>query len=223
MGKMKEFDNVDKFKLVDFIGDENGPYKLLKEADEHIKGLMDNPRGTPSNSDNHYKGVLFKYKNSIQTEWNATIEQLGELQALVLIERITNCDDAIKGLLEAFTAKMTAVNTILKSRLGSTATPTPTATTTATPTATTTATPTATPTATTTASPTATTTASSRTAAASSRTAAASSRTAAASSRTAASPGGNKYYKTKSNAIYDKYIKYKMKYINYKKFINNNN
>ena len=194
--KLKGFNDNDKFKLVDFIDNNNegSPFKELQNADKIIKELMENSNDTPTKS-NNYKGILFKYKDSIKSEWDATIEQLGELQALVLIERITNCDDAIKALLEAFTAKMTAVNVILKSRLGASASATASASTTASASA-------------------------SATASASALTPVS---TSIPASRTRTRTISDKYYKTNSNAIYDKYIKYKMKYINYKKFINNNN
>jgi hypothetical protein len=106
MNKLKEFNKKDQYKIIDNLQDE---ISQLQTADKKIAELMEEG------------GPLHFYKDEIQDKWNSTMEQLGELQGLILLDKVSgDATEAINGLLEAFSGKMSAVNKILGKKLTNT-------------------------------------------------------------------------------------------------------
>jgi predicted Zn-dependent protease with MMP-like domain len=106
MNKLKEFNKKDQYKIITNLEEE---INNLQKADKEIAKLMEEG------------GPLYFYKESIQDNWDSTMEQLGELQGLILLDKVSgDATAAINGLLEAFSGKMSAVNKILGKKLTST-------------------------------------------------------------------------------------------------------
>ena len=102
--QLKVFNNSSKYQIITSI--EEYLDELL-DADKKIAQLI-----KPG-------GALYSFESSIKDQWDKTMAQLGQLQGILLLERVSsaNYTDAINGLLEAFTGKMTIVNKILSSKL----------------------------------------------------------------------------------------------------------
>jgi hypothetical protein len=106
MNGLNTYARDDKIKILDSI--DNHLHNLVT-ADNNLNNLISNG------------GTLAPYKNLITDEWNNMIKQLAELQGLIILKKVkkNDCDGVIKQLLIAITGKITVVNDIIKSELGS--------------------------------------------------------------------------------------------------------